>query len=132
MYKRAKGSKFGAIKTVIDDIKFDSKIEGKYYQHLKERAARGEILHLELQPSFVIMEGFKRNGVKIRDIVYRADFKYFDVQKERLVISDVKGSPDSAYKLKAKLFLQYLQRFDENTLFHEVYWKNKTWEIIEK
>jgi hypothetical protein len=78
------------------------------------------------------MEGFKRNGVKIRDIVYRADFKYWDVQKERLIISDVKGSPDATYKLKAKLFLAWLEKNDKNALFHEVYWKNKSWEIIEK
>jgi hypothetical protein len=133
MFKRkAGGSKYGAIKTEVDGHRFDSKIESKYYTYLKELESEGRIKDLSLQPTFTLMEGFRRNGVKIRDIVYRADFKYWDIQKERLVIADVKGSPDSTYKLKAKLFLQYLQRFDEDTLFHEVYWKAKQWEVIER
>jgi hypothetical protein len=70
--------------------------------------------------------------VKIRDIVYIADFSYFDVAKQRFIVADVKGSPDATYKLKAKLFLSYLEKKDSSALFHEVYWKNKSWEVIER
>jgi hypothetical protein len=132
MIKRTRGSKFGAKKTIVDEIKFDSTIESKYYLHLKERAILGEILHLELQPSYVIMEGFRRNGVKIRDIVYKPDFSYFDVKRGKFIICDVKGSPDSTYKLKAKLFLAYLEKNDKETLFQEIYWKSKKWDVIER
>ena len=132
MFKRARGSKFGAKKTIVDDIKFDSSVESKYYLHLKERAIRGEILHLELQPSYVIMEGFRRHGVKIRDVNYIPDFKYWDVKREKLIICDVKGAPDATYKLKAKLFLAYLEKNDKEALFQEIYWKNKQWSVIEK
>lgn len=132
MFKRKVASKYGAKKTVIDDIKFDSTIESKYYLHLKERAVRGEIMHLELQPSFILMDGFKRNGVKIRDIKYIADFKYFDVAKQKLIVADVKGLPTPEFKLKAKLFLAWLEKNNKEAGFHEVYWKAKQWEIIER
>ena len=132
MFKRKAASKYGAKKTVIDDIKFDSTIESKYYLHLKERAVRGEIMHLELQPSFILMDGFKRNGVKIRDIKYIADFKYFDVTKQKLIVADVKGLPTPEFKLKAKLFLAWLEKNNKEAAFHEVYLKAKQCEIIER
>jgi hypothetical protein len=69
MFKRKTGSKYGAIKTEVDGHRFDSKIESKYYTYLKELESEGRIKDLSLQPTFILMEGFRRNGVKIRDIV---------------------------------------------------------------
>ncbi|MDD3747626.1 MAG: DUF1064 domain-containing protein, partial [Anaerostipes sp.] len=43
-------SKYGARKTVIDGITFDSKREAKRYQELKLLEQAGEISYLELQP----------------------------------------------------------------------------------
>ena len=109
MIRRKAGSKYKAIKTEVDGQKFDSKVEAKYYQYLKERAERGEIEDLELQPTFTLMEGFRRNGVKIRDIVYKADFTYYDVTKSEVVVCDVKGGDSTPeFKLKSKLLLKMI------------------------
>ena len=134
MIRRKAGSKYGAVKTEIDGHKFDSKVEGKYYLHLKEREARGEIKDLELQPTFTLMDGFRRSGVKIRDIVYKADFQYTDPHTNKTIICDVKGGDSTPeYKLKVKLLLKLV---DEGKIddfrFFEVRWKAKTWEIIER
>ena len=134
MFKRkAGGSKYGAIKTEIDSIKFDSKVESKYYLYLKDLELQGRIHSLDCQPTFTLMEGFRRNGVKIRDIVYKADFKY--VTNEGVtVVCDVKGGDSTPeFKLKAKLLLKLIDEGKiDDFIFQEVRWKSNSWEIIER
>lgn len=133
MFKRTKGSKFGAIKTEIDGQRFDSKIEGKYYLHLKEQAAQGELSQLDCQPIFVLMEGFRRNGGKIRDIVYKSDFKY--LRKDGVtVVCDVKGGDSTPeFKLKAKMLLKLIDEGKiDDFIFQEVRWRAKSWDVIER
>lgn len=134
MIRRKAGSKYGAIKTEIQGIKFDSKVESKYYLHLKEREALGEIKDLELQPVFTLMEGFRRSGVKIRDIIYKADFKYIDLHTNKTVICDVKGGDSTPeYKLKVKLLLKLVDEGKiEDFRFFEIRWKAKQWEVTER
>lgn len=62
--------------TVIDGIKFDSKKEAQHYMELKLLQRAGEISNLELQPRFLLQEGFKKNGKTYRKIEYIADFAY--------------------------------------------------------
>ena len=96
-------SKYGAIKTTIDGIKFDSKKEGSRYSELKLMQTIGIVKSFELQPSFILHEGYKRkDGKKIRPIVYKADFGvvYADGHIE---IEDVKGILTPLFKLKRKL-----------------------------
>ena len=133
MIRRAKGSKFGAIKTEIDGVKFDSKVESKYYLHLKDLESQGELSQLDCQPTFTLMEGFRRKGVKIRDIVYKSDFKY--LRKDgKTVVADVKGGDSTPeFKLKAKLLLKLIDEGKiDDCIFQEVRWKSKTWEVIER
>ena len=133
MFKRIKGSKFGAIKTEIDGQRFDSKVESKYYLYLKDLESQGELSQLDCQPTFTLMEGFRRNGVKIRDIVYKADFKY--VTNEGVtVVCDVKGGDSTPeFKLKAKMLLKLIDEGKiDDFIFQEVRWKSKTWEVIER
>ena len=133
MIRRAKGSKFGAIKTEIDGVKFDSKVESKYYLHLKDLESQGELSQLDCQPTFTLMEGFRRNGVKIRDIIYKSDFKY--LRKDgKTVVCDVKGGDSTPeFKLKAKLLLKLIDEGKiDDFIFQEVRWKSKTWEVIER
>jgi hypothetical protein len=134
MFKRKSGSKYGAIKTVVGDFKFDSKVEAKYYTHLKELETEGKIFDLQLQPTFTLMEGFRRNGVKIRDIVYKADFKYYDIAKSEIIVCDVKGGDSTPeFKLKSKLLLKMIDEGKiDNFIFQEVRWKSKSWQVIEK
>jgi hypothetical protein len=97
-------SKYHSRKTIVDDIMFDSKREADYYGELKLRKRAGDILDFELQPEFVLLNGFRRDGKAIRAIKYRADFKvvYKDFSVE---IVDVKGYLTKEYALKKKMLL---------------------------
>lgn len=88
-------SKFGAIKTTIDGVTFDSKKEAARYQDLKLLLKANQISELELQPKFRL----EVNGVKI--CTYIADFRY--KENGKLVTEDVKGVKTPAYNLKKKL-----------------------------
>lgn len=96
-------SKYNARKTTIDGIQFDSKAEGQYYLHLKEKQQRGEILAFKLQPKFVLQESFKKDGKTYRAIEYTADFEVIH-SDETIEIIDVKGFETLDFKIKRKLF----------------------------
>ena len=90
-----KRSKYGAKKTVVDGIKFDSMAEAARYGALKIIQAAGLISELRLQVPYVITV----NGKKI--CRYIADFVYIENGKE--VVEDVKGMKTPVYNLKKKL-----------------------------
>lgn len=81
--------------TDIVGIKFDSKMEAKYYSHLLDELSRGAVEDITLQPIFVLQEKPK--------IKYTADFKvvYADGSIE---IVDVKGMQTTAFRLKLRMF----------------------------
>ena len=95
--------KYLSKKTIIDGITFDSKKESKRYIELKRRQTLGEISCLELQPPFLLQEGFTRDKKKYRPITYIADFKY--VENGKVIVEDVKGFKTPEYKIKKKLLL---------------------------
>ena len=133
MFKRKAGSKYGAIKTEIEGIKFDSKVESKYYLYLKELESQGRIHTLDCQPTFTLMKGFRRNGTKIRDIVYKADFRYI-TNEGFTVVCDVKGGDSTPeFKLKSKLLLKMIdEKKIDDFIFQEVRWKAREWQVIER
>ena len=88
--------------TFIDGHRFMSKREAARYVDLKNLERGGIISNLELQPRFPIVI----NGVKICD--YVADFRYYDNERRREVVEDVKGVKTPEYKLKKKLVLAVL------------------------
>lgn len=93
-------NKYGAKKTIIDNIKFDSKTESARYEILRDRQARGEISELELQKKYVLTV----NGEKI--CTYIADFEYLDHATGAYVTEDAKGGRATitpAFRIKAKL-----------------------------
>jgi len=96
-------SKYGNVKTVVDNITFASKKEAKRYGELKLMLKAGEIGELELQPQYRLYV----NGVLI--CRYIADFVYIDnaasskAQDFVRVVEDVKGMKTAAYRLKKKL-----------------------------
>ena len=98
-------SKYYAVKTEIDGIKFDSAKESKRYASLKLLERAGVIENLKLQPRFLLQEGFTYNGHKERKIEYVADFQY--ERNGQTIVEDVKSKPTrtEVYKLKRKLFL---------------------------
>jgi len=90
-------NKFGAIKTTIDGITFDSRAEGRRYTQLKLMERAGEIEAIELQPRFDLIVNGKKCGF------YKADFGYIDKALRQRVIEDVKGVATPIYRLKKKL-----------------------------
>lgn len=102
-------SKYGAKKTIVDGIKFDSKREANRYIELKLLERAGEIKNLELQPKFVLQPKYRKNGKGIREIAYIADFRYFDNRLDKLVVEDVKGVKTEVYRLKKKI-VEYIHK----------------------
>lgn len=90
-------NKYNAVKTTVDNIKFDSKKEASRYLQLKMLQKIEKIAGLKLQPVFDLSV----NGMKICS--YRADFKYLDFETGETVIEDVKGVKTPVYNLKKKL-----------------------------
>jgi hypothetical protein len=96
-------SKYGARKTMIDNIKFDSLAEANYYRQLKLLQRAGEIIDFELQPTYELQPAYMRGKKKVQPITYKADFlvTYKDGRKE---VIDVKGMRTPVYALKKKMF----------------------------
>lgn len=96
-------SKYRAVKTVVDGIKFDSKREAARYLELKALEQAGEISRLTLQVPFeIIPKSVGPDGKNLRQIRYIADFCYYDKFGHRHV-EDVKGVRTDVYKLKKRL-----------------------------
>lgn len=110
-------TKYNARKTTVGCQTFDSKKEAARYVMLKAMENNGNIKCLELQPSFVLQEGFIYNGKKERPIVYRADFRYIICSNSEVVVEDVKGMKTDVYRLKRKLFLK---KYGDAITFREV------------
>ena len=92
-------------KVIVDGIKFQSKKEAKRYNELKLLQRAGVIEELELQKVFELQPKYTNaKGEHIRSITYKADFYYYDKQKERYIVEDTKGYRTDVYKLKKKLF----------------------------
>ena len=82
-------SKYNNKKTQIDMFLFDSVKEARRYKELALLERAGEIQNLELQPRFLLQEGFKKNNKKWRKLEYVADFKY--IENGKTIIEDVKS-----------------------------------------
>jgi hypothetical protein len=90
-------NKYRAIKTTVDNIRFDSKREAERYMGLKNLLRAGEISNLRLQvPYPIIINDFKV-------CTYIADFVYFDNATGEEVTEDSKGMKTAVYVLKKKL-----------------------------
>ena len=101
----------------VDNIKFQSKKEAKRYNELKLLERANIIQDLELQKSFELQPKYiNNNGEHIRAITYKADFVYYDNEKQQYIVEDTKGFRTEVYKLKKKLF-EYKY---PNLLFKEV------------
>ena len=95
---KPKKSKYRNIPVEVDGIRFASKAEAARYNVLKLREKAGEIGGLELQRRFPIIVGA---GAVVT--VYVSDFAYWDHQRDRFVVEDVKGVATPVFRLKQKL-----------------------------
>ena len=98
-------SKYGSKKTIVDNIKFDSKWEAERYGQLKAMERGGVVTDLELQVPYNIII----NDIKI--CKYIADFRYKKESNHTItndeyyveVVEDAKGFETPEFKLKKKL-----------------------------
>lgn len=93
-------SKYHAVRTEIDGIKFASKKEATRYRQLKLMEQAKAIQDLKRQVAFPLIKKSKYG----REIKYIADFTYYDNGK--LVVEDTKGYRTDVYKLKKRLMAE--------------------------
>ena len=97
-------NKFNAVKNTVDDIEFDSTKEGNRYKQLKLLVRAGKIRDLRLQVRYDLIPKQKfSDGSSMIGTYYLADFVYFDCDKGREVVEDVKGKKTDVYQIKRKL-----------------------------
>jgi len=88
--KKYQQHKYNASSINIDNIKFSSKKEGKYYSELKLRVLAGEVIFFLRQTVFHIEGG-----------TYRVDFQEFHADGT-IHFVDVKGMQTAAFKKSKK------------------------------
>ena len=105
-------NKYGNKKVIVDGHKFDSQKEALRYKELKLMERAGVIKDLELQPTFELIPTIRTEHETLRKTIYKADFKYFDVNADHEVVEDVKGFKTDVYKLKKKMLLHKYKDID--------------------
>lgn len=91
-------SKYKAIKTVVDGIKFDSKAEASYYVHLLNLQKIGDLKIISLQPKVYLTDA---------RILYKPDFLI--EEDDKLVYIDIKGFITPVFAIKKRLWVHYGQ-----------------------
>jgi len=99
-------SKYGAKKVTIDGITFDSKAEGRYYEHLQKLKKSGLVEDFSMQKPFTLLDRFAhpQTGRIVRAITYKADFEVIYTDG-RIEVVDIKGFLTPEFKIKAKMFM---------------------------
>lgn len=96
-----KGRVRGTKRVTVQGIKFHSVRESKRWLLLRDREKRGEIMELQLQVP-ILLQG--QNGPILtptgRQMIYKADFQYFDNVALRWVIEDAKGHETDTFIMK--------------------------------
>lgn len=115
-------AKYGNRKIVVDGITFDSKKESQRYTELKLLEKAGKITGLQLQREFELIpaqreytneiyeKGPKKGRFKPGKLLeckcsYVADFVYWDLENNCMVVEDAKGMRTKEYIIKRKLML---------------------------
>lgn len=103
LLKHPKPSKMRNVKTVVDGIKFDSKLEADYYCQLKIRVRTGEIESFTRQPKFLLTDTLRKNGQTFKKMYYIADFLITFPSGSQMIV-DCKGKKTQVYINKRKIF----------------------------
>lgn len=101
-------TKYHNKKVIYNRIKFDSKKEKSRFIELKQLEKAGIIKELELQPKFLLLDTIHYKGKTYPKTYYKADFKYFDNEKGKYIIEDIKSpitAKDKVYRIKIKILL---------------------------
>ena len=94
--------KFGNKPTIVDGIKFQSRLEADRFVQLRLLEKADEITALVLQPEFQILRGFINpdTGEKTRSRFYVGDFQYIDNATNKMIVEDTKGMETPEFRLK--------------------------------
>ena len=90
--KADRRSKYGAIPTVVDGIRFDSKREARHYENLKARRAAGEVAYFLRQVPIHLQGGTK----------LVVDFLVFFTDGRPPEFQDAKGHETPVFKVKRR------------------------------
>lgn len=133
------------IRTVIDDITFDSKMESDYYLKLKMDKQNGLIKDFELQPEFMLQDKFivvdgqvvegsnpdfnkikrRTKAETVRAIKYRGDFLITDLDDTQRVV-DTKGQSTTEFEIKKKMFMYKYPHLKLEIIIYNA--KTDTWD----
>ena len=108
-------NKYRNKKVIYDGFQFDSQKECERYKQLKLLERAGCIKELELQKVFELQPAFSLNKKKIQSIKYICDFYYYDNNKQKYIVEDVKSvaTKTQVYLLKKKM-MQYKYKIEIN------------------
>lgn len=118
--KAKRKSKYGAKKTVVDGIIFDSLTESKYYLFLKLAKKRGKIKHFDMQPVYELQPRYEhptrltKAGKKslIAAIKFTPDF-LITLNDDTQKVVDIKGNLNNDmlrdFRLRGKIFMHVHQ-----------------------
>lgn len=106
-YKRSKSEgKIAHKKTVIDGIKFDSKMESDYYVYLKEEKKKGNVKSFSLQPVFVLQP---KHFVMDGKVITEDDKDYEEKNKLRLKYNKTQEKEN---KIEIVQAIKYISDFE--------------------
>lgn len=109
-----------------DIIVFDSDLECNRYIYLKALETQGKISNLGVHYLLKVQDEFiNANGDKIPAITYNADFIYFDKEKNRRVVEDVKGASlfnDTRFLIEKQVFDKVF--LEKGLYIKVVLWRN--------
>ena len=99
-------NKYNAKKVEIDGIVFDSRAEGRFYEHLLDLMHEGVVESFETQKPYTLLDKFPhpKTGKTIRAIKYVPDFEVIYTDG-RVEVVDVKGMQTDVFRMKCKLFM---------------------------
>lgn len=103
-------NKYGAHKTTVGALKFDSKAEARRYGDLVLLQKAGHISGLTLQVPFVLARSVKFAGAARAKpaMKYVADFVYTDTATGKIVVEDCKGMVTPLFQAKRHWMLATL------------------------
>lgn len=91
------------VPTIVDGIRFMSKLEARWYSWLQDQRRAGLISDLEVHPRYDLQPKFEKEGRKERAITYTADF-LITYPDGLIEVVDVKGFSTPEFIRTKKMF----------------------------
>ena len=99
-------NRYGAKKVEIDGHIFDSRLEGRYYEHLLRLMNDGVVESFEMKKSYTLLDKFPhpKTGKTVRAIKYTPDFEVIYADG-RVEVVDTKGMKTRDFIMRCKMFM---------------------------